>query len=1039
MFERLNLSSWAISNRSLMFFLMVVITGLGTGAFLKLGRAEDPSFAIKTMVVSAVWPGATTEDMETQVADRIESRIQDLPNLDYIETYSKPNQTFIRVQLEDTMDPNDIEDLWYQVRKKVGDISGTLPQGVIGPFFNDEYSDVSFAVYALTSKDASQDDLVAYSERARQRLERVEAVEKVEILGEQDRKIYVELSYAKLATLGIPPEAIFRSLDGQNAVVPSGSVETAGPRVQIRVEGALGAAEDVANVPVEANGRTFRLGDIAEVYRGVVDPASYVIRHNGVAGLALSLTMEEGANGLALGEALKPAVEDIEAFLPVGVDWSTVSNQPKVIAYSFNEFIIKIAAALGIVLVVSFVSLGWRTGIVVALAVPLTLAVTFVVMEQMGTSLERISLGALILSLGLLVDDAIIAVEMMVVKLEEGSSREDAGSYAWTHTAFPMLTGTLVTAAGFLPVGFAMSTAGEYAGGIFWVVMIALVASWFVAVLFTPVLGVALLPSTEWYAKRHAGHGDMYDGQSYRLLRQVATFCMRKKWPTVAGVLGLFVLAGAGFTMVPQQFFPTSSRPEVLVEITLPEGSSFEATREATNAVEEVLAQDEEVKYYTSYIGAGAPRFFLALDPLLPNEKRALIVAQSADAKARDRIIKRMRSIVDEGAFPGTRVRMTKLLYGPPVPFPVEFRVLGDDPDKVREIAYQVREVMDADAEIRDSQLLWEEEGGAVRFEIDQDRLRALGLTPREVGLTTQTFLSGAAVTQVRDGLELIDVVVRAPESERTDLSSIEDLTITTPRGDVVPLSQVAKPVYGHERAISWRRNRDVLLSVRADVADGVQGADVTARLLPELESIKSALPAGYRIETSGVVEESAKANAALLPMFPIMALAMLTLLIFQLKTVSRTFLVFLTSPLGFIGAVFALLITQKPFGFVALLGLIAIGGMIMRNSVILIDQIAQDVDAGKDEWNSVIETTVSRARPVILTALAAILGFMPLTLSSFWGPMAVAMIGGLIIATILTLTALPALYVLWFRVQETGARDRTHQDVAHGALAPAE
>lgn len=1037
MFERFNFSAWAINNRSLMFFLMVVITGLGVGAFMKLGRAEDPSFTIKTMVVSAVWPGATTNEMEKQVADRIESRIQDLPNLDYVETYSKPNQTFIRVQLEDTTNPDDIEDLWYHVRKKVGDISAELPEGVIGPFFNDEYSDVSFAVYAITSKDASQDDLVAYAERARQRLERVEAVEKVEILGEQDRKIYVELSYTKLATLGIAPDAIFRSLEGQNAVVPSGSVETDGPRVQIRVEGALGAVEDVRNVPVEAGGRTLRLGDIANVYRGVVDPASYAIRHNGVDGLALSLTMESGANGLALGDALKPAVEEIKSFIPAGVEFSIVSDQPKVIAYSFNEFVIKIAAALGIVLVVSFVSLGWRTGIVVALAVPLTLALTFLVMLQMGTSLERISLGALILSLGLLVDDAIIAVEMMVVKLEEGSSREDAGSYAWTSTAFPMLTGTLVTAAGFLPVGFAMSTAGEYAGGIFWVVMITLIASWFVAVLFTPVLGVTLLPSAQWYKERHSGHEAMYDGPSYRLLRNVAMSCMRAKYKTFAVVMGLFVVAGLCFTQVPQQFFPTSSRPEVLVEITMPEGSSFDATRDATMAVEQVLSQDGEVRYFTSYIGAGAPRFFLALDPLLPNEKRALIVAQSKDAKARDRIIARMRDVVDNGAFPGTRVRMTKLLYGPPVPFPVEFRVLGRDPEKVREIAYDVRSVMDADPEIRDTQLLWEEDGGSVRFEVDQDRLRAFGLTPKDVGLTMQTLLSGAPVTKVRDGLELVDIVVRAPISERKDLSSIGDLTINTPSGDVVPVSQIAKLEYGHERAISWRRNRDTFLSVRADVADGVQGPDVTARLLPQLEAIKAALPSGYRIETSGSVEESAKANDALLPMFPIMALAMLTLLMFQLKTVSRTFLVFLTSPLGFIGAVFALLVTGKPFGFVALLGLIAIGGMIMRNAVILIDQIAQDVDNGRDEWTSIIDTTVSRARPVILTALAAILGFMPLTLSSFWGPMAVAMIGGLTIATILTLTALPALYVFWFGVSESSANEAGQLSLSD--LAPAE
>ena len=1041
MLDRMNMSAWAISQRSIMFFMMAVITFVGAYSFAKLGRAEDPDFAIKAMVVSAVWPGATVEDMEQQVADRIEARIQDLPGLDYIETYSRPGEMFLRVQLRDSIPGEDIPELWYQVRKKVGDIEHTLPRGVIGPFFNDEYSDVIFTVYALTSTEASHDDLVDYAEIARSRLERVRGVEKVELIGEQDRKVYVEISYARLASLGIPPAAVFDSLARQNSVVPSGALETDGPRIEMLVDGAFASVEDVAAVPIEANGRIVRLGDVARVYRDVVDPPFYEVRHEGVAGVALALTMETGENGLSLGAALDPAVEEIKAMIPTGITWSQVADQPKVIAYSFNEFLVKICIALLIVLIVSFLSLGWRTGIVVALAVPLTLALTFMVMEQMGTSLQRISLGALILSLGLLVDDAIIAVEMMVVKLEEGLDREAAGAYTWKSTAFPTLAGTLVTCAGFLPIGFAVSTAGDYAGGIFWVVTITLIASWFVARLFTPVLGVALLPSAEWYRAKHGGH-DRYDTPPYVLLRRATEACMRRPGPVFAGLVGLFVLAGAAFTQVPQQFFPTSSRPEVLIEISTPEGASFEATRRAAQAVEARLAEDEDVEFYTTYVGAGAPRFFLALDPILPNPKRALIVAQTKDAKARDRVTERIYDQVREGAYPEARVRPTRLLFGPPVSFPVEFRIVGPDPAQLKTLAYELREIVQADAGVRDIQFLWEEYGRSVHFDIDQDRLRGLGVTPNDIGVTLQTFLTGAPVTQMREGNELIDVVVRAPENERTDISGIEDLTVVTRSGAAIPLAQAAKATIVHEPAISWRRNREPFTSVRADVFDGVQGPDVTARLMPLIDDAFADLPEGYRIEVGGSVEESAKANAALIPLFPIMALSMLTILVFQLKTASRALLVFSTAPLGFIGASWALFATGQPFGFVSMLGLMAIGGMIIRNAVILIDQIVQNVERGEDEWTAVVDATIMRARPVILTALAAILGFLPLTLSTFWGAMAISMIGGLIVATILTLSYLPVLYVVWFKVRRPGEAARSSSGsrrAARATPAPAE
>jgi len=1018
--KSLNLSEWSVKHPSVVLFLIIATLIAGGFSYMNLGRAEDPNFTIKTMIVQAFWPGAPAEEVQRLVAEPLEKRLQELPQLDFVRTYSRPGAAVIQVQLKDKVRGREALDTWYQVRKKFSDSRSELPDGVIGPVFNDEYGDVFSAVYMLTADGLTRAELKTYAETLRTHLLRVPDTAKVALVGDIPERVYVEFSTARLATLGISPQTIFNAIGQQNAVVAAGTFETPADRVAVRVSGAFSSLAAIRAVPVAANGQTLRLGDIATVTRSPEDPASFLTTHRGKPAVGVAVAMAEGGNVLALGERLKSALAEFKAAVPLGIDVEQISDQPKVVALSVGEFLTSFLEALAIVLAVSLISLGLRTGIVVALSVPLVLAAVFVIMSIVGMNFDRITLGALIIALGLLVDDAIIAIEMMVVKMEQGYDRLKAATFAWESTAFPMLTGTLVTAAGFLPVGFAQSTAGEYAGNIFWVVGVALVVSWFVAVVFTPYLGVLLLPDIKPHTD--ADHG-MYQSRLYRGLRAGVTAAMRRRYVVIAATVGAFAAAIVGMGFVQQQFFPTSSRPELFIETRMPEGSAIGATAAAARKAERLLEGDANVVTYTTYVGQGSPRFFLALNPVLPNPSFAITVIMTKDAKARERLKDKLEAAIANGAVPEARMRIDRLNFGPPVGFPVQFRVVGPDPVKVREIAYEVRDIMRTDPNAFDVQLDWNEQVKNVQLAVDQDRARAFGLNTQDIAQTLQTLLSGATVSEFREGTEIIKVVARAAAHERADLAHIGDLTIGTRDGRVVPLSQVVTISYGFEEPILWRRNRDMVLTVRSDVAPGVQAPTVTNAILPKLEALKAKLPIGYRIDTGGAIEESAKANTALFKLFPVMLLAMLTLLMFQLQSFSKLFLVFSTAPLGLIGAVAALLVTNAPFGFVALLGVIALAGMIMRNTVILVDQIDHDRAAGLSPWNAIVESTVRRARPVVLTALAAILAMIPLAESVFWGPMALSIMGGLAVATVLTLFFLPALYAAWFGVREDGSR----------------
>jgi multidrug efflux pump len=1016
--KRFNLSEWAITHQALVLFMIIMLGAAGIYSYLNLGRAEDPNFTIKVMIIGVGWPGASASDMQTQVADKIEKKLQELPYLDRVETYSQPGDSYIQVILSDKTPPAKVKDLWYQVRKKVGDIKSELPAGITGPQFNDEFGDVYSTLYMLTADGLSLAELKDRAEDIRQRLLRVPDVNKVDIIGERPQRIYIEFSHAKLATLGVTPQQIFDSVARQNAIVAGGSVDTSADRINVRVTGAFTGVDAIAAVPVQANGQIFRLGDIATVKRGYEDPPSFIVRQGGKPALGLGVSMQEGANIITLGENLKKAMTAITAELPQGIEVTQIADQPHIVDGSVSEFVETFAEALVIVLAVSFLSLGWRTGIVVALSVPLVLAIVLLVMYTGGLDLHRITLGALIIALGLLVDDAIIAIEMMVVKMEQGWDRARAATFAWTSTAFPMLTGTLVTAAGFLPVGFAKSSAGEYAGGIFWVVGLALIASWIVAVLFTPYLGLKLLPDLAKRGVRHDPEA-IYDTRIYRTLRRVIAACLRWRKTVVAVTLLMFGTAIAGFGLVQQQFFPTSTRTELFFEMRLPEGTAIGVTDATAKKAEQLIGEDPDIVTSTTYVGQGSPRFWLGLNPVLPNPNFAQIVIVTKDLAARERVKARLEKALAEGALPQARSRVDRFVFGPPVGFPVQFRVVGPDPLKVRTIAEQVRAIMAKNPKIIDAHLNWGEEEKSIRLEVDQDRARALGLTPQDVAQTLQTLLSGYTVTQYREGIESIDVVARAVPTERLALDRLGELTITTQNGVPVPLLQVAHVAYDYEEPILWRRNRDLVLTARADIVDGVQAPDVSMQIEPQLKSIKDALPYGYRIETGGSIEESAKANTALAAVFPVMAIVMLSLLMIQLQSFSRLALVFVTAPLGLIGATGALLVSNRPFGFVALLGLIALAGMIMRNTVILVDQIERDIADGHSRYRAIIDATVRRARPVVLTALAAILGMIPLAQSIFWGPMAITIMGGLLVATMLTLLVVPALYALWFRVRQ--------------------
>ena len=1012
----LNLSEWAVSHRPLTLFLILLVSLYGAWSYTHLGRAEDPAFTVKVMLVNAVWPGATADEVQRLVADPIEKKLQEVPYFDKVKTYSRPGSVVMELHLLDSTPPSEVLECWYQARKRVGDVTQSLPAGVIGPFFNDEFGDVDSFLYLLTGEDYTMRELKDRAEAIRQELLRVPNVAKVRFYGEQTECIYVELSHAKLATLGLGAQAVFSSIARQNAVTAAGDLETPAEKIYLRVDGALKGVEALAAVPVQGDGKLFRLGDIATLRRGPVDPPTFTVRHEGKSAIALGVVMTAGANILEVGHELDASLERIGDNLPLGLELDKVADQAHVVDESVHEFVRSFVEALGIVLAVSFLSLGWRTGIVVALAVPLVLAIVATVMSMLGMSLERVSLGALIIALGLLVDDAIISVEMMVVKMEQGFDRIKAATFAWTATAFPMLTGTLVTAAGFLPVGFAKSGSGEYAGGIFWVVTIALVASWFVAVVFTPYLGLKLLPDFH-----KGGHGDphaLYDTPIYRRLRGLVTWCVERRKTVVWVTVLLLAASIVGSGYVSRQFFPASTRPELLVEVRMPEGSSFNATSQAVETMEAFMRNDSEIKTYTSYIGSGAPRWFLPMAPDLPNTSFAVTVLNTADAATRDRVRERIESFVRDGGLPQARVRVTTLFLGPPAGFPVQFRVIGPDPMKVREAAYQIRNTMRESPKTADVQLDWNEQAKAVRLVVDQDRARALGLAPQDISDSLQMLLSGVTVTQVRDGIELVDVVARAVPEERLRPERLQDLTVSVRNGQPIALSQVAKLEYVSEEPILWRQNRDLMITVRSEVVKGVQAPDVTSEILPRVRAIEKTLPPEYRIEVGGATEESAKANRSIVVLLPVAGGLMLLLLMFQLQSFTSLFLVVVTAPLGLIGAVWALLAFNQPFGFVAMLGVLSLAGMIMRNSVILVDQITLDRQGGLSAWDAVIDATIRRTRPVVLTALAAILAMIPLTRNEFWGPMAVAIMGGLLVATVLTLLFTPALYAMVFSVR---------------------
>ena len=1012
---RLNLSALAVRERAITLFLIFLISAAGILAFAKLGRAEDPPFTIKQMTIVTAWPGATAQEMQDQVAEPLEKRMQELRWYDRTETFTRPGLAFTMVSLLDSAPPSQVQEEFYQARKKISDEARKLPAGVIGPMVNDEYADVTFALFALKAKGEPQRQLVRDAEVLRQQLLHVAGVKKVNIIGERPERIYVSFSHDRLATLGVAPQDIFAALNSQNVLTPAGSIETKGPQVFLRVDGAFDTLEKIRQTPIIAQGRTLKLSDVATIERGYEDPATFLVRNGGEPALLLGVVMRDDWNGLDLGKALEAEVTKINAELPMGMTLTKVTDQAVNISSAVDEFMVKFFVALLVVMVVCFVSMGWRVGIVVAAAVPLTLAAVFVIMAASGKNFDRITLGSLILALGLLVDDAIIAIEMMVVKMEEGYSRVAASAYAWSHTAAPMLSGTLVTAIGFMPNGFARSTAGEYTSNMFWIVGIALIASWVVAVVFTPYLGVKLLPDLKTV---EGGHDAIYDTPRYNQFRQLLGRVIARKWIVAASVVILFVVSVLGMALVKKQFFPTSDRPEVLVEVQMPYGTSIEQTSAATAKVEAWLAKQEEAKVVTAYIGQGAPRFFLAMSPELPDPSFAKIVVLTGNDKEREELKFRLRHAVADGLAPEARVRVTQIVFGPPSPFPVAYRVMGPDLDKLREISAEVESVLQASPMMRTVNTDWGPRVPTLHFTLDQDRLSAVGLSSSSVALQLQFLLSGAPLTEVREDIRSVQVMGRAAGDVRLDPAKISGLSLVGSSGQRIPLSQVGKVDVRMEDPILRRRDRTPTITVRGDIAEGLQPPDVSTAITQQLKPLMDKLPGGYRIVEAGSIEEAGKATVAMLPIFPIMLAATLLIIILQVRSISGMVMVFLTSPLGLIGVVPTLLLFQQPFGINALVGLIALSGILMRNTLILIGQIRENEDAGLDPFRAVVEATVQRARPVILTALAAILAFIPLTHSVFWGTLAYTLIGGTLAGTVLTLVFLPAMYSIWFGIR---------------------
>lgn len=1052
--RRFNLSEWALANRPLVLFAMLAFALIGAWSYKHLGQSEDPPFTFKAMVVRTLWPGATAEQVSRQVTEPIEKALMNTGEYEFIRSYSRPGESQVIFMARDSLRSRQIPDLWYQVRKRVGDIRATLPREIVGPFFNDEFGDTYGNIYALTGKGFDYAVMRDYADRIQLELQRVPDVGKIDLVGLQDEKVWIELSNTRLATLGVSMQQVQQALADQNAITATSFFETATDRVQLRVTGQFNDIEAIRQFPIGAGDRTVHLGDIAEVKRGFADPASPKMRFMGEEAIGLAVAMKDGGDILKLGANLDAEFERLQKTLPAGMQLRKVSDQPQSVEESVGEFVQVLTEAVVIVLLVSFFSLGLRTGLVVGVTIPLVLAMTFFVMHYFDIGLHKISLGALVLALGLLVDDAIIAVEMMATKMEQGYDRLRAASFAWESTAFPMLTGTLITAAGFLPIATAASSTGEYTRSLFQVVTIALVVSWIAAVLFIPYLGDKMLPdlfnpqppkpgslSARWHARRqqwadrypalanliappqHGHDHDPYQRPFYRSFRRFLDACLRRRWWVIAATIALFVFSLMMFRFVPQQFFPDSTRPELMVDIELAEGASLRSTQAQAEKLEKLLSSRDGIANYVSYVGTGSPRFYLPLDQQLPATNFAQFVVLAKDIKSRESTRDwLLHEVIPK--FPDVQMRVTRLENGPPVGYPVQMRISGEHIERVQAIARQVEAKVRENPHVMNVNLDWSEPSKVVRLVIDQERARALGVSSAQVSQFLSSSLAGQSVSVYREGNRQIEMLLRGPADERNQLELLSSLSMPTANGGSITLSQVATMEYGFEDGIIWHRNRLPTVTVRADISDGMQPLDVVHQILPTLDGIRAELPSGYLLETGGTVEDSARGQNSIKAGMPLFLVVVATLLMLQLRSFSRAAMVLVTAPLGIIGATLFLLLFRAPFGFVALLGTIALAGMIMRNSVILIDQIQQDIDAGHDRWHSIIDATVRRFRPIVLTALAAVLAMIPLSRSAFYGSMAISIMGGLIVGTVLTLVFLPALYAAWFRVKadESGA-----------------
>jgi multidrug efflux pump subunit AcrB len=1029
-----NISRWALEHPALTRYLMVVLMVLGCAAYFQLGQDEDPPFTFRAMVVQAVWPGATAQQMADQVTDKIEKTLQEVPNADIIRSYTKPGESVTIFQIKDSSPPKDVPQIWYQTRKKIGDMRSTLPAGVLGPFFNDEFGDVYGSIVALSADGFSQEELREFAEDVRSKLLQVKDVAKVETFGAQPEKVFIELSGKRLAQLGLDLNQVIAQIGTQNAVESAGVLNADTQNLQVRVGGQFRSIEELGQLPIRVvNAATgvasmTKLGEVATIRRGYSDPPAVKVRHQGEPVIALGVSMAKGGDIIALGQALHQRVDAIRAELPAGITLSQVQDQPVAVSTSVGEFVHVLVEAIAVVLAVSFISLGLHTkpfridiwpGLVVAITIPLVLSITFVTMYYWGVGLHKISLGSLIIALGLLVDDAIIAVEMMVRKLEEGHDKLYAATYAYDATSMPMLTGTLITAAGFLPIGMAQSTVGEYTFAIFAVTSAALIISWVVSVYFVPYLGARFLrvkPHTD--GQPH----DLFDTPFYNRFRALVGWCVDHRWITIALTIGVFVLGLVGMGKVQQQFFPDSSRMEIMVDLWLPEGATIQESERVAERFQKRMQQEAGVETVTTWIGSGTPRFYLPLDQIFPQTNVSQSIVLPKGMAQREALRKRLPTLLAD-EFPEVRGRVKLLPSGPPVPYPVQFRVVGPDPQVLRGWADQAKEILRASPNMLGVNDNWNESVKVLRLQIDQDKARALGVTSQSIAQATRMLLTGTPVGQFREGDKLIDIVMRQPTSERDAITDLGSAYVPTSSGKAVPLTQIARIDHVWEPGVMWREGRKYAVTVQGDVPDGVQGPTVTNELWPALAKLQERMPPGYAIEIAGAVAESSKGQGSIAAGVPVMLFVTFTLLMLQLQSFARALLVFLTGPMGIAGVAAALIVLDRPFGFVALLGVIALMGMIMRNSVILIDQIEQDRVAGVPAWTAVVESAVRRFRPIVLTAAAAVLAMIPLSRSIFWGPMAVAIMGGLIVATALTLLALPAMYAAWFRVKRASAR----------------